>query len=182
MVTSAPSPAAMRAAWVPTLRGDSEWDARLADQHVVLAEGRSAKVPAGDVQHPVGQLETLEDLLLDVPHPLVHRLGHREVALDDLRTTLKTEKYIRLNAASGDSSVERILADRGRENQERRKHLLVRLEDMLLEADVYALGQKLDINRSQLSARLDELTPEERLTLAAVVPIINKVITSDDDR
>ena len=31
---------AQRAAWVPTLRGDSEWDARLADQHVVLAEGR----------------------------------------------------------------------------------------------------------------------------------------------
>ncbi|MGE4535319.1 MAG: BREX system P-loop protein BrxC, partial [Halomonas sp.] len=73
-----------------------------------------------------------------------------------LRTYLKTEKYIRLNAASGDSSVERILADRGRENQERRKHLLVRLEDMLLDADVYALGQKLDINRSSLNTRLDD--------------------------
>ncbi|MDI5986008.1 BREX system P-loop protein BrxC [Halomonas sp. M4R5S39] len=84
------------------------------------------------------------------------RLGDNKAFFDDLRTYLKTEKYIRLNAASGDSSVERILADRGRENQERRKHLLVRLEDMLLDADVYALGQKLDINRSQLSARLDD--------------------------
>ena len=39
-----------------------------------------------------------------------------------------------------------------------------------------------DAREEWLSARLDELTPEERLTLAAVVPIINKVITSDDDR
>lgn len=84
------------------------------------------------------------------------RLGDNKAFFDDLRTYLKTEKYIRLNAASGDSSVERILADRGRENQERRKHLLVRLEDMLLDADVYALGQKLDINRSSLNTRLDD--------------------------
>ncbi len=39
-----------------------------------------------------------------------------------------------------------------------------------------------DAREEWLSARLEELTPEERLTLAAVVPIINKVITSDDDR
>jgi hypothetical protein len=74
----------------------------------------------------------------------------------DLRTFLKTEKFIRLNAASGDSSVERILADRGRENQERKKRLRVWLEEMLLDADVYALGHKLDINRRQLNTRLDE--------------------------
>lgn len=84
------------------------------------------------------------------------RLGDNKAFFDDLRTYLKTEKFIRLNAAPGDNSVKRILDDRGRENQERRKHLLVRLEDMLLEADVYALGQKLDINRGNLSARLDD--------------------------
>ncbi|MGM0985013.1 MAG: BREX system P-loop protein BrxC, partial [Pseudomonadota bacterium] len=84
------------------------------------------------------------------------RLGDNKAFFDDLRTFIKTEKFIRMNAASGDSSVERIPADRGRENQERRKHLLVRLEEMLLDADVYALGQKLDLNRSNLSTRLDE--------------------------
>jgi hypothetical protein len=84
------------------------------------------------------------------------RLDDHKAFFDDLRTYLKTEKYIRLNAAIGDNSVERILADRGRENLERRKHLLVRLEDMLLEADVYALGQKLDLNRRQLGSRLDD--------------------------
>lgn len=84
------------------------------------------------------------------------RLGDSKAFFDDLRTYLKTEKFIRLNTASGDNSIERILADRGRENQERRKHLLVRLEDMLLEADAYALGQKLDLNRGQLGTRLDE--------------------------
>lgn len=39
-----------------------------------------------------------------------------------------------------------------------------------------------DAREEWLGARLDELTPEERETLAAVVPIINKVITSDDER
>ncbi|WP_234252784.1 hypothetical protein [Billgrantia aerodenitrificans] len=66
------------------------------------------------------------------------------------------EECIRLNTASGDGSVERILAARGPENQVRRKHLLVRLAEMLLDADVYALGQKLDLNRSNLSTRLDD--------------------------
>ena len=84
------------------------------------------------------------------------RLDDNKAFFDDLRTYLKTEKFIRLNTAPGDNSVKRILDDRGRENQERRKHLLVRLEDMLLDADIFALGQKLDLNRSQLSARLDD--------------------------
>ncbi|CAM4159940.1 BREX system P-loop protein BrxC [Vreelandella rituensis] len=75
---------------------------------------------------------------------------------DELRTLLKTDKFIRLNAAANDNSVERILADRGRENQERKKRLRVRLEEMLLDADAYALGQKLDLNRSQLNIRLDD--------------------------
>jgi hypothetical protein len=75
---------------------------------------------------------------------------------DELRTLLKTDKFIRLNLSANDHSVERILADRGRENQERKKRLRVRLEEMLLEADVYALGQKLDLNRNQLNTRLDE--------------------------
>ncbi|NGO91479.1 MAG: hypothetical protein GBQ79_18120, partial [Halomonas sp.] len=75
---------------------------------------------------------------------------------DELRTLLKTDKFIRLNLSANDHSVERILADRGRENQERKKRLRVRLEEMLLDADVYALGQKLDLNRNQLNTRLDE--------------------------
>ncbi|MDN6298469.1 MAG: BREX system P-loop protein BrxC [Halomonas sp.] len=84
------------------------------------------------------------------------RLGDSKAFFDDLRTYIKTEKFIRLNSASGDRSIERILTDRGRENQERRKHLLVWLEERLRDADIYALGQKLELNNSQLASRLDD--------------------------
>ncbi|MDY6807475.1 MarR family transcriptional regulator [Gordonia sp. HNM0687] len=39
-----------------------------------------------------------------------------------------------------------------------------------------------DAREEWLSDRLEELSPEERAALASVVPIINKIITSDDDR
>ncbi|MEE4025621.1 MarR family transcriptional regulator [Gordonia sp. PKS22-38] len=39
-----------------------------------------------------------------------------------------------------------------------------------------------DAREEWLSARLDELSPDERATLAAVVPIVNKIINGSDDR
>ncbi|WP_019570748.1 BREX system P-loop protein BrxC [Thioalkalivibrio sp. ALE11] len=86
---------------------------------------------------------------------VVIKLSDDKAFFEDLRTYLKTEKFVRLNAASGDRSVERILADRGRENQERRKRLRIRLEEMLLEADIYALGQKLELKGAQVSTRVE---------------------------
>lgn len=41
---------------------------------------------------------------------------------------------------------------------------------------------ELDAREEWLSARLAELTPEELSTLAAVVPIVQKIINSNDDR
>ncbi|MDR5898843.1 BREX system P-loop protein BrxC [Halomonas vilamensis] len=110
---------------------------------------------------------------------------------EELRTLLKTDKFIRLNAAASDPSVERILADRGRENQQRKQHLRVRLEEMLLDADVYALGQKLDLNRSQLNTRLDEacryllentFSKLGQLTVLTPEPMreLQAVLTADD--
>lgn len=39
-----------------------------------------------------------------------------------------------------------------------------------------------DAREEWLSDRLDDLSPDERAALAAIVPIINKIITSDDNR
>ncbi|MDL9948453.1 MarR family transcriptional regulator [Gordonia sp. ABSL11-1] len=43
------------------------------------------------------------------------------------------------------------------------------------------INAELDAREEWLSARLDELTPSERETLAAVVPIITKIISGGDD-
>jgi len=74
----------------------------------------------------------------------------------ELRTYLKTNKFIRLNDDGAQADVTRILADRGRENQERKKRLRATLEDMLLQAEVYALGQHLDLTSSSQLVRFDE--------------------------
>ncbi len=75
----------------------------------------------------------------------------------ELRTFLKTNKFIRLNDDGTQSDVTRILADRGRENQERKKRLRATLEEMLLRAEVYALGQHLDLTGSSPLTQFDEV-------------------------
>lgn len=74
----------------------------------------------------------------------------------ELRTWLKTNKYIRLNSDDSQPDLAHILADRGRENQERKKRLRVSLEEMLASAEVYALGQHLNITSTNISTKFDE--------------------------
>ncbi|RLA49343.1 MAG: BREX system P-loop protein BrxC [Gammaproteobacteria bacterium] len=74
----------------------------------------------------------------------------------ELRTWLQTNKYIRLNDDGSQDDTTRILADRGRENQERKKRLRHTLEEMLLSAKVYALGQHLNLQSGSILTRFDE--------------------------
>lgn len=85
------------------------------------------------------------------------KLGDDKEFFNELRTWLKTNKFIRLNDDGSNADLTRILADRGRENQERRKRLRATLENRLLEADCYALGQHLQLGGSSLNARIDEI-------------------------
>lgn len=75
----------------------------------------------------------------------------------ELRTYLKTDKFIRLNNDGTQADITRILADRGRENQERKKRLRAALEDMLLQSEVYALGQHLKLNSNNIHTKFDEV-------------------------
>ncbi|HBC35650.1 MAG TPA: BREX system P-loop protein BrxC, partial [Marinobacter adhaerens] len=86
----------------------------------------------------------------------VIKLPDDKTFFQELRTWLKTNKFIRLNDDGTNSDLTRILADRGRENQERRKRLRHTLEDMLLRAECYALGQHLKLSTSSLAVRFDE--------------------------
>ena len=87
---------------------------------------------------------------------VLFKLADDKQFFNELRTWLKTNKFIRLNDDGTQSDITRILADRGRENQERKKRLRARLEDMLLDAQCYALGQHLQLSSSSLVTRLDE--------------------------
>lgn len=74
----------------------------------------------------------------------------------ELRTWLKTNKFIRLNDDGSQTDITRILADRGRENQERKKRLRSSIEEMLLNADIYALGQHLNLSSGNILTLFDE--------------------------
>ena len=84
------------------------------------------------------------------------KLPDDKTFFQELRTWLKTNKFIRLNDDGSNSDLTRILADRGRENQERRKRLRHILEDMLLQAECHALGQHMQLSSTSLVMRFDE--------------------------
>lgn len=84
------------------------------------------------------------------------KLADDKQFFSELRTWLKTNKFIRLNDDGSQADISRILADRGRENQERRKRLRSRIEEMLLSADVYALGQHLSLSSNNMLTKFDE--------------------------
>ncbi len=75
----------------------------------------------------------------------------------ELRTWLRTNKFIRLNSDSNQPELTRILADRGRENQERKQRLRLQLETLLASSEVYALGQRLSVNMSAAVNAFDEI-------------------------
>ncbi|MFW1859266.1 BREX system P-loop protein BrxC [Acinetobacter defluvii] len=87
---------------------------------------------------------------------VLFKLADDKQFFNELRTWLKTNKFIRLNDDGTQSDITRILADRGRENQERKKRLRARVEEMLLDAESYALGQHLQLSSSSPTTKLDE--------------------------
>ncbi|MGF6644264.1 BREX system P-loop protein BrxC [Paraburkholderia sp. GAS82] len=74
----------------------------------------------------------------------------------ELRTWLKTNKFIRLNDDGSQPELSKILAERGRENQERKKRLRLMLEELAERAEVYAQGQHLKLNSSNIVSKYDE--------------------------
>lgn len=81
---------------------------------------------------------------------VLFRLGNDKVLAEELKTYLKAEKYIRRkNDASAPTTLKRILGERAEENRERKGRLVIRLEQLLVEADCYALGQSIVTKASQ---------------------------------
>ena len=87
---------------------------------------------------------------------IVIKLPDDSAFFTEIGTWLRTNKFIRLNNDNSQQDVTRILADRGRENQDRRTRLRVNVEDLMLTAEVYCLGQHLTVNKSSVATRFDE--------------------------
>lgn len=75
----------------------------------------------------------------------------------ELRTWLKTNKFIRLNDDGSQPELSKILAERGRENQERKKRLRLLLEELAERAEVYAQGQHLKLKSNNIVSKFDEV-------------------------
>lgn len=73
---------------------------------------------------------------------------------DDLQTLVKTDRYIK--HANRDASNEHLLRDKSLENQERLKRLVVGIEDLLAQAQFYALGAKQPKTTAQVQSQLDK--------------------------
>lgn len=86
---------------------------------------------------------------------VILRLPDHESLGRELRTYLKTAKYVRSKDAD-DESTRRIIRHFGEENQVRRGRLVSLLGEMLAEGDCYAAGTKLATKASAPQAILDE--------------------------
>lgn len=83
------------------------------------------------------------------------KLEDDKAFFSDLKTFLRTEKYVRLNNDSTSSDISKILSDRSRENIERKKRLLARLDEILLNAQNYILGQIVELTDTTAIARFN---------------------------
>ena len=86
----------------------------------------------------------------------VLKLPDNPVFFEELRTWLKTHHYIRLNSDDSQPDVARILAERARENQQRKQRVSALLEEMLEIAPVYACGQKIELKGKQITAKMND--------------------------
>ena len=87
---------------------------------------------------------------------IVIKLPDDRAFFTEVSTWLRTNKFIRLNNDNSQQDVTRILTDRGRENQDRRTRLRVNVEDLMLTAEVYCLGQHLSVNKNSVTTKFDE--------------------------
>ncbi|MGO3346439.1 MAG: BREX system P-loop protein BrxC [Marinomonas sp.] len=122
---------------------------------------------------------------------IIVKLPDDRAFFTEIGTWLRTNKFIRLNNDSSQQDTTRILAERGRENQDRRTRLKVNIEDLMLRAEVYCLGQHLAVSKGSVATRLDEsflyllentFTKLSYLKVLQTDPLreLNAVLTVDD--
>ena len=75
----------------------------------------------------------------------------------EIRTYIQTNKYITDKSdAAASTSLKQILRDRADENRGRRERLVLKMDDLILKAEVYTLGKPLEIKAATTLKALDE--------------------------
>lgn len=91
----------------------------------------------------------------DNGHVLV-RLPEQSEAWEELTTFLKTERFLRHNNRSTRPEQEKLLSEKANENTARGKRLKLQFSELAQQADIFALGNKLDPKGSNFSSVIDE--------------------------
>jgi len=82
------------------------------------------------------------------------KLNDQPRLFDELRSYIKTEKYIRKTSANG-TEQEQLRREKASENANRRKRLISELEDLIKASDFYTLGSTFDAKGGSISVMLD---------------------------
>lgn len=75
---------------------------------------------------------------------------------EETRTWLKTQEYIRRNSDESQPEVASILAERARENQQRKQRIAAALEQLLISSDAYACGQALGGQSNNIQTKVND--------------------------
>lgn len=82
------------------------------------------------------------------------KLNDQPRLFDELRTYIKTEKYIRKTSSSGVEQ-EQLRREKANENMNRRKRLVIELEELIKESEFYTLGSPFDAKGGSITVMLD---------------------------
>ncbi len=94
---------------------------------------------------------------LNTEGTILLKLGNDPALFSEIRTYIQTHKYINnKNDAAASTSLKQILRDRADENRGRKERLITKIDSLILNAEVYALGKALENNCATTSKTIDD--------------------------
>ncbi|AWB59509.1 BREX system P-loop protein BrxC [Colwellia sp. Arc7-D] len=87
---------------------------------------------------------------------IIIKLANKSKIVDEIRTTVKTEKFIRRTTGNRPEQ-QQLLSQKSSENRKRNERIKTIVEDLLKDAEFYALGSEQNPKGSSISIILDEI-------------------------
>lgn len=123
-------------------------------------------------------------------HAILVKLPQHERIYDELRTFIQTARFINLTSGQRPEQ-EHLLRDKQLENSQRGKRLVAEMEDLFKEAEVFAIGEKLQVKANTPQGIVEEAYKYViensfsklrmlQLTAGDVLQELKAVLTSDD--
>lgn len=83
------------------------------------------------------------------------KLADNKQLFDELRTFIKTRKFMRATGGNRPEQ-EQLLRDKASENHSRHKRLITAIEELVKDADYYALGSQLNLKTNSIQSLMEE--------------------------